>query len=161
MYKRIPHLITCRCVLIFFGLSLLFSCSSTKKIRNQNIQQVVDTAKTFRGTPYRYGGTTRAGMDCSALVYQSFRSVGVTLPRSTADQIKIGKKISRNKLQKGDVVFFATGNRKRKVTHTGIVTQTGRGNIQFIHASTSLGVTEDNIFSNYWSGKFLQGRRVF
>jgi cell wall-associated NlpC family hydrolase len=161
MYKRIPYLLAYRYTMIFFGLSLLFSCSSTKKIRNQNIQQVVDTAKSFRGTPYRYGGTTRAGMDCSALVFQSFRSVGVTLPRSTAEQIKIGKKISRSKLQKGDVVFFATGNRRRKVTHAGIVTQTGRGNIQFIHASTSLGVTEDNIFSNYWSGKFLQGRRIF
>lgn len=161
MYKRFPYQIAYRYVAIFFGLSLLFSCSSTKKIRSQNVEHVIKTAKSFRGTPYRYGGTTRAGMDCSALVFQSFRGVGVTLPRSTAEQIKIGKKISRNKLEKGDVVFFATGNRRRKVTHAGIVTQTGRGSIQFIHASTSLGVTEDNIFSNYWSGKFLQGRRVF
>jgi len=161
MYKRISFRIACRIVLFFFGLGLLYSCSSTKKIRNQNIEQVITTAKSYRGTPYRYGGTTRAGMDCSALVFQSFRSVGVTLPRSTSEQIKVGKKVSRNKLVKGDVVFFATGNRRRKVTHAGIVTQTGRGNIQFIHASTSLGVTEDNLFSTYWSGKFLQGRRVF
>jgi probable lipoprotein NlpC len=161
MYKRIPYHLACCYVMFFFGLSFFFSCSSTKKIRNQNIEHVINTAKSYRGTPYRYGGTTRAGMDCSALVFQSFRSVGVTLPRSTAEQIKIGKKVTRNNLEKGDVVFFATGNRKRKVTHAGIVTQTGRGNIQFIHASTSLGVTEDNLFSKYWSGRFLQGRRIF
>jgi probable lipoprotein NlpC len=148
-------------LIILGSLAGSFSCSSTKKIRNQNIQQVVDTAKSYRGTPYRYGGTTRAGMDCSALVYLSFRSVGVTLPRTTEEQSKVGKNVPKSKLEKGDVVFFATGNRRGKVTHAGIVTQTGRGNVQFIHSSTSLGVTEDNVFSNYWSRRFIRARRVF
>lgn len=162
MLQRIPRLglIFIR-LLIIGSLVGLSSCSASKKIRSQNIQQVIDTAKSYRGTPYRYGGTTRAGMDCSALVYLSFRSVGVTLPRTTEDQSKIGKNVPKGKLAKGDVVFFATGNRRRKVTHAGIVTQTGRGNIQFIHASSSLGVTEDNVFSTYWSGRFVRARRVF
>mgnify|MGYP006401234171 CR=1 FL=1 len=146
-----------------FGLILLLnsSCSSTRKIRQQNIQQVIDTAKSYQGTPYRYGGNTRSGMDCSALVYLSFQSVGVNLPRISAEQSKIGKKISRSKLKKGDVIFFATGRRRNKVTHAGIVLEKRMGKTYFIHASTSLGVTEDNLQSTYWSKRWVRARRIF
>lgn len=149
------------CIGILLAILIFSSCSSTRNIRSQNINQVVETAKSFHGTPYRYGGTTRSGIDCSALVYQSFRSVGVTLPRTSSDQSKIGKNVPIRKLEKGDVVFFATGKRRRRVTHAGIVTSNRRGNTQFIHASTSLGVTEDNVFSNYWSKKVVRARRIF
>ncbi|WP_339716620.1 C40 family peptidase [Cyclobacterium amurskyense] len=150
-------------VLFVFGLLLLLSnsCSSTKKIRQQNIQHVINTAKSYQGTPYRYGGNTRSGMDCSALVYLSFKSVGVTLPRVSAEQSKIGKRISKDKLKKGDVVFFATGRRRNKVTHAGIVSEKRMGKTYFIHASTSLGVTEDNLQSKYWSKRWVRGRRIF
>lgn len=148
-------------LLIVLTFTASSSCSSSRKIRNQNINQVVETAKSYYGTPYRYGGTTRSGIDCSALVYHSFKSVGVTLPRTSAKQSKIGKKVSIKKLEKGDVIFFATGRRRRKVTHAGIVTSKRRGNVQFIHATTSLGVTEDNVYSNYWSKKVVRARRVF
>ncbi|MFO7825136.1 MAG: C40 family peptidase [Cyclobacterium sp.] len=149
--------------IVLFGLCmLLFSaCSASRKIRQQNIQQVIDTAKSFQGTPYRYGGSTRAGMDCSALVYLSFRSVGITLPRVSVDQSRVGKRVSKRKLKKGDVVFFATGRRRRRVTHAGIVTEKKRGSTYFIHASTSLGVTEDHIQSKYWSRKWVRARRIF
>lgn len=146
---------------ILLAILVFSSCSSSRNIRSQNINQVVETAKSFHGTPYRYGGTTRSGIDCSALVYQSFRSVGVTLPRTSSDQSKIGKNVPIRKLEKGDVIFFATGKRRRKVTHAGIVTSNRRGNAQFIHASTSLGVTEDNVFSNYWSKRVVRARRIF
>ncbi len=146
---------------VIFTLILFSSCSSSRKIRSQNINQVVETAKSFHGTPYRYGGTTRSGIDCSALVYHSFKSVGVTLPRTSSDQSKIGKNVSVRNLEKGDVIFFATGKRRRKVTHAGIITSKRGGNIQFIHASTSLGVTEDNVNSNYWSKKVVRARRIF
>lgn len=150
----------------FFYLSLVLvlvyfsSCSSTRKIRSQHVNQVVNTAKSFRGTPYRYGGTTRSGMDCSALVYLSFQSAGLTLPRASAAQSKVGKKVSVHNLKKGDVIFFATGKRRRKVNHAGIVTSARRGNIQFIHSSTSLGVTEDNVYSPYWSKRVVRARRI-
>ena len=148
-------------LVLMLSLSVFSSCSPTRKIRTQNINLVVQTAKSFHGTPYRYGGTTRSGMDCSALVFHSFKSVGITMPRTTEAQSKIGKKVSVNNLEKGDVVFFATGKRRRKVTHAGIVTSKSRGSVQFIHASTSLGVTEDNIRSRYWSQRLLRARRVF
>lgn len=147
---------------IFWIAVLSFtSCSPSRKMRKANIDQVVTTAQSFRGTPYRYGGTTRSGMDCSALLFQSFSSIGVTLPRTSEAQSKIGKRVTRKSLQKGDMVFFATGKKRRQVTHAGIVTSNHRREIQFIHASTSLGVTEDDIYSSYWSKRFVMGRRVF
>jgi probable lipoprotein NlpC len=148
---------------LFFFLTVLHfsSCSSTKKITNQRVNQVVETAKSFRGTPYRYGGTTRSGIDCSALVFLSFQSAGINLPRTSAEQSKVGKKVSVHNLEKGDVIFFATGKSRRKVSHAGIVTSAKRGNIQFIHSSTSLGVTEDNVYSPYWSQRVVRARRIF
>ncbi len=153
--------LTCFYLLIFISCFCFSSCTSTKKIRNQNVRQVVETAKTYRGTPYRYGGTTRAGIDCSALIFHSFSSVGVTMPRTSESQSKIGKKVSGKKLQKGDVVFFATGKKRRQVTHAGIVTERSRGQVFFIHSSTTLGVTEDKLDNSYWSKAYLFGRRVF
>lgn len=149
--------------IMIFGLAMLLlgSCSSARKIRQQNVQQVIDTAKSFQGTPYRYGGSSRTGMDCSALVYLSFRSVGITLPRVSADQSRIGKRVSKRRLKKGDVVFFATGRRRRRVTHAGIITEKRPGRTYFIHASTSLGVTEDHIQSKYWSKRWVRARRIF
>lgn len=148
-------------LIIWMAVLSFSSCSPSRKIRKANVDQVVTTAQSFRGTPYRYGGTTRSGMDCSALLYQSFSSIGVTLPRTSEAQSKIGRRVALKGLQKGDMVFFATGKRRRQVTHAGIVTSNFRGNIQFIHASTSLGVTEDDIKSKYWSKRFVLGRRVF
>jgi cell wall-associated NlpC family hydrolase len=99
-------------------------------------------------------------MDCSALVYHSFASVGVKLPRTSTDQSKQGKKISERKIRPGDVLFFATGKKKKEVTHTGIVTEAQKNNVRFIHASTSLGVTEDSLRSAYWTKAFLFARRL-
>src|SRR5690606_37524560 len=134
-------------------LAVLFfaSCASHKKarIREEKVDKVIQTARTFTGTPYRYGGTTRAGMDCSALTIHSFRTLNMNLPRSAEDQSKVGKEVKMKELQPGDLVFFATGKKKRKITHVGLVTERkGKDQIKFIHASVSLGVVEDNIYSN-------------
>lgn len=146
---------------LFFCLILFGACSSSKNLRKQHVNKVVETARSYRGTPYRYGGTTRSGMDCSALVYHSFYSVGINMPRNSAAQSKEGKKVSGKNFEKGDVLFFATGKKKNQVTHAGIVTETSKGNIIFIHSSTSLGVTEDNLNQAYWNKAFLFGRRIF
>ena len=145
---------------IVLGLMLATSCASKRKAASEPFNTVIQTARSYTGTPYRYGGTTRSGMDCSALVYHSFYSVGVTMPRISADQSKMGKSIRTNEIKPGDVLFFATGKKRKQVTHSGIVTETSRGDVRFIHSSTSLGVSEDYLSNNYWSKAFLFARRV-
>ncbi|MDH4058634.1 MAG: C40 family peptidase [Cyclobacteriaceae bacterium] len=145
------------CVLLFFA-----SCASHKaKVRDEKVSKVVTTARSYTGTPYKYGGTTRSGMDCSALLVHSFRTIDINLPRTSEDQSKMGKELKLKEIQPGDLVFFATGKKKRRVTHVGLVTERkSMNNIKFIHASTTLGVVEDNIYTKYYKDRFRHGRRV-
>jgi cell wall-associated NlpC family hydrolase len=149
--------------LFLLGLLFFCSCASHKaRVRDENVSKVIQTARSYTGTPYKYGGTTRSGMDCSALMINSFRSVNVNLPRSSSDQSKVGKEVKLNEVQPGDLLFFATGKKKREITHVGLVTEAkGKNNIKFIHASTSLGVVEDNLNSTYYQPRFRHARRIF
>jgi len=146
------------------ALIVLFcSCASPKKmtVRDEKVDKVIDEARSYIGTPYKYGGTSRSGMDCSGLLCNSFRAIDVSLPRSSADQSNLGQEIKMNDLQPGDLVFFATSNKKKKITHVGLVTErNGKDNIKFIHASSSLGVVETNIFADYYQKRFRVARRV-
>ena len=149
--------------LIVFVL-ILSGCAATKKarIRAEKVDRVINTARSFTGTPYKWGGTTRAGMDCSGLVNISFQSAGVELPRTTNDLRKVGKSTDIYNLQPGDLVFFAMNKKKRRrITHVGIVTEVrGKDNVKFIHSSSSLGVVEANLMSRYYQGVFRKARRV-
>lgn len=139
------------------------SCASAKKanIREEKAEAVIRAARTYVGTPYKYGGTTRAGMDCSGLLLNSFKAIKLDLPRSSEAQSKVGTEVKMKDLQPGDLVFFATGKKKRKITHVGMVTErNGRNNIKFIHASSSLGVVETNIEAEYYQKRFRGARRV-
>lgn len=126
------------------------------------VETVITTARTFLGTPYKYGGTTRSGMDCSGLLLNSFKAVNVTLPRSSEAQSKVGREIRKmNDLEPGDLVFFATGKSKSAITHVGLVTDVrSKDNIKFIHSSSSLGVVETNLFAEYYIKRFRGARRV-
>lgn len=152
---------TLRASVLILSILLLSGCGGHLS-RSKKVDLVVQTARSYTGTPYKYGGTTRVGMDCSALLFHSFQSVRVTLPRTSEEQAKKGKKVRINDLKVGDMVFFATGKKKREINHAGIVTAVrGRNDVRFIHASSSLGVTESNLYSTYYKEKFRRARRVF
>ena len=141
-------------------LALLFSSCSGKLSKREKTEVVIAKARTYTGTPYKWGGTSSSGMDCSGLLLNSFKAIDYKIPRTSAEQKKIGKKVSKDEIKKGDLVFFATSKKKRKVTHVGLVTDKRGGEIFFIHASTSKGVTESSLDNSYWNKRFRQARRV-
>ncbi len=116
-------------------------------------------AETYLGVPYRYGGTTRKGIDCSAFVLSVFgTTIGLNLPRVAASQAKEGERIEKEDIRKGDLVFFSRGGR---ISHVGIVHDVdSEGEIHFIHAATSKGVMISPLNDRYWGPKFRFAKRV-
>ncbi len=116
--------------------------------------EVVELAEEFLGTPYRSGGTSTNGVDCSGLTYAVYKEVGVKLPRNSDDQARVGEAVSRDELAPGDLVFFGSGS---NVSHVGIYTGGG----EFIHASTSArSVRFDRLDTKYFDRRFVTARRV-
>lgn len=148
-------------VILLLAVVGMYSCKSAKKVtKDSPAFTVIQTAKSYYGTPYKYGGTTRSGMDCSALVFHSFYAVGINLPRMSSAQSEVGQKIKLTEVQPGDLLFFATGKKKNQVSHSGIVTEVTSDNVRFIHSSTSLGVSEDYMSNSYWKKAFLFATRI-
>lgn len=146
---------------IMLVLGLLIGCKSTKVPAVSNEDKVVMEARTYIGVPYKYGGVSKSGMDCSGLLLRSFETIDYPMPRTTKDQIRLGKKVGVSSVQKGDLVFFKAEKGRNKVTHVGLVTAVVSPNdIRFIHSSTKLGVVESNLLSDYYKKIFLQARRI-
>ena len=127
----------------------------------KKIDDLLAEAQTYLGTPYRYGGMTRNGIDCSAFVLSVFGAVtGMNLPRVAASQAQEGKKIEKDQLQKGDLVFFSHQGRGR-ISHVGIVEEVSpEGDVKFIHAATSKGVMISSLNDSYWGPKYRFAKRV-
>lgn len=123
------------------------------------VDQALKEAETYLGTPYRYGGINKNGIDCSGLAMKSYAVAGVSLPRSTKDQAKEGTEIRREDLRKGDLVFFSAKN-NGVIDHVGMVSEVNGQEVTFIHASTSKGVRYDRLDVGYWTNLFITARRV-
>lgn len=129
---------------------------------DEHVETVIQTARSYTGTPYKWGGTTRVGMDCSGLLCTSFQSINVALPRTSEEQSRYGKPVRVRELKEGDLVFFGANKYSREITHVGMVTEViNDSEIKFIHASTTLGVIENNLFSDYWQNIFIKAVRPF
>lgn len=118
-------------------------------------EDVINIAEDQLGVPYRYGGTTPSGFDCSGFVRYVFSKVNVNLPRTSGEQYKVGKTVSKNDLKPGDLVFFAN-TYKSGISHAGIYV----GNNKFISATSSQGIAIASLSSSYWGPKFVAGKRI-
>ena len=106
------------------------------------------------GIRYRLGGSTKSGIDCSALMQTLFTSIyGISLPRTAREQFQVSTRISREDIKEGDLIFFNTTG---GVSHVGLYIQ----NNKFVHASSSGGVTISDLDEDYWVRKFIGVRRV-
>lgn len=121
---------------------------------NENPLLVREVA-SWMGTPYRYGGSTRSGSDCSGFVWSVYREVyNHQLPRTTGAMLTETRRIRKSGLREGDLVFFRM--KGRKVSHVGIYL----GNGHFAHASTSRGVIVNELNESYYLRRFARGGRV-
>ncbi|HYW34793.1 MAG TPA: NlpC/P60 family protein [Balneolaceae bacterium] len=110
--------------------------------------------RDWKGTPYKWGGESHHGIDCSGFTQLVFkRYFGVDLPRTTRRQLYAGSKVSRQNLKSGDLVFFKTG---RKRLHVGIIVK-GK---KFLQASVSQGVIISSLKKHYWESHYLTARQV-
>jgi cell wall-associated NlpC family hydrolase len=116
---------------------------------------IVQTAKRFVGLPYRWGGTSpEKGFDCSGLTTAVYQLNGLDLPRSSAEQFRVGTVVIGDGLNKGDLVFFAVSG-GRRVSHVGIYTGDGR----FVHApGRGKAVREDLLSDAYYKARYRGGR---
>jgi len=129
---------------------------------NYFAKQIVNNAMEFEGVRYRGGGTTPAGMDCSGMVYATFRIFDITLPRSSASMATgAGHEVTLDEVKKGDLLFFSNNRHRRGINHVGLVTEvTPEGEVKFIHSSTSHGVMVSSMNEPYNSRTFVQANRV-
>lgn len=116
--------------------------------------RILDQYQKWKGTHYQWGGSTHRGVDCSALMQHLFSDAAhLSLPRTTSEQIHRGVKVAQYRLRVGDLVFFRTGPNQK---HVGVYI----GGSQFIHASSSQGVTVSTLNDSYWQARYITARRV-
>jgi cell wall-associated NlpC family hydrolase/predicted DNA-binding protein YlxM (UPF0122 family) len=126
---------------------------------NAFVDQLILTASENIGTRYRSGGTTKDGFDCSGLMYSTFGTFDIRLPRSSIEMSSYGSKINTENAQKGDLIFFKT-NGRRQINHVGMVVEVCEGEIKFIHSSNHGGVIISSTKESYYERNLVQVNRV-
>ncbi len=138
----------------------IYAAQSSNKGKDKDqkvslIDRLLAEAYSWTGTPYKSGGHSRKGTDCSGYTMEVYRTVlGVELPRNSAKQIEACEKVKKNKIQPGDLLFFHP-SKKGKISHVGIYV----GNGKMLHAS-SRGVMESDITIPYWEKCYNRAGRV-
>lgn len=124
-------------------------------LTREEVKAVIATAEKYLGVPYRFGGTTPKGFDCSGFVQFVFRQHGFALPRAADEQYNLGRRLKgRQELERGDLVFFTTY--EKGASHCGIYL----GANQFIHVSSRRGVRVDRLDDAYWQPRWYGGCHI-
>lgn len=148
-------------VLLLSFILLISGCAYQPHKRTQDPvalapirHELLQDYQNWRGTPHRLGGNNQNGIDCSAYTQRVYRKLfDVNLPRTTKEQRRTGKGVSRSRLQTGDLVFFRPGIFSN---HVGVYLGDG----SFIHVSSSKGVTRSRLDEGYWKRYYHSARRV-
>ena len=125
----------------------------------ERIVTLIDSAYSYIGTPYKWAGTSRSGMDCSGFVSTAFSAINVPLSRSSIEMSTQGKDIPLSQAEVGDLLFFKTNRKRNRISHVGIVVGVG-DEVKFIHASVSQGITVSSLSENYWQKAYAKTSRV-
>lgn len=122
-------------------------------------KELIDYARKFIGTPYRYGANGPDRFDCSGFTTYVYKHFGIQLPRNSRDQFTSGKPVRKiSQIQPGDLIFFA---RSGKIFHVGMAVEAREDHFTFIHASTSAGVIISRSDDAYWAPKYYGAKRIF
>lgn len=125
----------------------------------ERIVTLIDSAYSYIGTPYKWAGTSRSGMDCSGFVSTAFSAINIPLSRSSTEMSTQGKDIPLSQAEVGDLLFFKTNRKRNRISHVGIVVGVG-DEVKFIHASVSQGITVSSLSENYWQKAYAKTSRV-
>jgi hypothetical protein len=126
---------------------------------DERIITLIDSAYSYIGTPYKWAGTSRSGMDCSGFVSTAFSTINVPLSRSSLEMSTQGRDIPLSQAEVGDLLFFKTTRKRNRISHVGIVVGVG-DEVKFIHASVSQGITVSSLSENYWQKAYAKTSRV-
>ncbi len=140
--------------------NLTIASSLAKWNTNEELaDELIRMASDNLGSRYRSGGTSKNGFDCSGLMYATFSSLDIKLPRSSHEMATIGTVIDVNQAQKGDLIFFKTRGGSQ-INHVGMVVEVCDGEIKFIHSATHGGVIISSTKEKYYEKNFTQINRV-
>lgn len=143
-------------LILIVYLLFFVACSSTPSYTTQTkLVKINSFYREWKGIRYRYGGNSKSGIDCSALMQRLYNEkFNKNIGRTTLVQAKKGRRVSKlSQLRVGDLVFFKTGKSQR---HVGVYI----GKSEFVHASTSKGVMKSSLKTRYWKNRFWLGRRI-
>ena len=123
-------------------------------------EEIIETALEYSGVRYKYGGTTKKGMDCSGLLYVSFTAHDIAIPRVSHQIFDQADPIKMKEVTKGDLLFFKTTRRGKRINHVGLVVDIQDDEIKFIHSTSSRGVIVSSLKEGYWNSAFVKAARI-